>query len=217
MLIVALTGGIASGKSIVANVFKELGCYLHSADRVAHQLMEPERPVWKAIVDHFGEDMLNQDKTINRAKLGKIVYTSQKERNFLNQLIHPLVLEEKKDIIQKLREKSHHKIFVSEAALTIEAGFADNFDKIVLVYCQKKIQIKRLVERDHINKKEALVKIDSQLSAEKKKRYADHIINSSGSLQNTIEQSERVYRNLMIDYELMYKSAKYQASKVRQE
>ena len=111
MLIVALTGGIASGKSIVANVFKELGCYIHSADRVAHQLMESERSIWKAMVDHFGENILKQDKTINRAKLGKIVYSSQKKRYFLNELIHPLVLEEKKKTIQKLKEKNHHKIF----------------------------------------------------------------------------------------------------------
>ncbi len=206
MLLVSLTGGIASGKSVVAEVFKNLGCYIHSADKVAHQLMEPEMPAWKSIVNHFGPEILNPDETINRQKLGLIIFSNPKERAFINQLIHPLVMDEKRKIVEKLRKEGKFKIFVSEAALTIEAGFMEFFDRIVLTYCKKKIQISRLIQRDNISRKEAIKKIQAQLSPVIKKKYAHYIIDTSGQLQSTIEQAERVFRSLMRDYELKYGS-----------
>lgn len=208
MLIVALTGGIATGKSVAARVLEELGCYVHHADKIAHELMEPEKPSWKEIVDHFGEEILNNDKTINRSKLGSIVYSDKKERLFLNKIIHPLVFEKKKEIIKSLEKDGHYKIFVSEAALTIEAGLVQFFDKIVVVYCEKEIQIKRLMERDQISRDEALKKLKSQWDPDEKKKYADYTVDTSGTIQSTIEQAERVYRNLMLDYELKYKKRK---------
>jgi dephospho-CoA kinase len=204
MLIVALTGGIATGKSIIAKSLEDLGCYVHYADQIAHQFMEPERPTWKKIVSHFGSGILNSDKTINRKKLGALVFADEKKRNFLNQLIHPLVLEEKKKIIDKLEKDSHYKIFVSEAALTIESGFADFFDKIIVVFCREEIQIKRLMERDNINREDALKKIGSQMPSEEKLKRADYVIDSSGSVQNTVEQTEKVFLSLMFDYEKKY-------------
>ena len=204
MLIVSLTGGIATGKSIVAKSLQDLGCYLHYADQIAHQFMEPERPPWKKIVSRFGSGILNPDKTINRKKLGALIFADEKKRNFLNQLIHPLVLEEKKKIIAKLEKDSHYKIFVSEAALTIESGFADFFDKIIVVFCRKDIQIKRLMERDNINRDDALKKIGSQMSSEEKLKRADYVIDSSGSVQDTVQQTEKVFLNLMFDYEKKY-------------
>jgi len=204
MLIAALTGGIASGKSIIAGILEELGCYIHHADSVAHQLMEPEKPAWKAIVDHFGPDILNPDRTINRQRLGTTVFTNSKERAFLNNLIHPLVMQKKKDIITQLRQNKTHKIFISEAALTIEAGYADFFDKIIVAYCPLDTQIDRLMKRDKIDKDGALKKIQSQLSPETKLDYADYVIDTSGTIKETIEQSERVFRNLLMDYEQIY-------------
>ncbi|MGD8539676.1 MAG: dephospho-CoA kinase, partial [Candidatus Aminicenantes bacterium] len=88
MLIVALTGGIASGKSVIADVLAELGCYIHHADLVARELMEPEKPAWESVVAHFGTKILNSDRTINRSVLGEIVFTDEKERLFLNSVIH---------------------------------------------------------------------------------------------------------------------------------
>ena len=97
MLIVALTGGIATGKSVVANILEELGCFIHHADRIAHELTEPEKPAWKKIVAHFGEKILNEDRTINRIRLGKTIFSDKNEQEFLNKLIHPLVLKKKKE------------------------------------------------------------------------------------------------------------------------
>ena len=211
MLIVALTGGIASGKSVVAKVLEDLGCYIHHADKIAHELMQPEKPSWKKIVAHFGKRILNEDKTINRSQLGKIIFADKKERHFLNDLIHPLVFERKKEIINRLEKEGRYRIFVSEAALTIEAGFVEFFDRIIMIYCKKEVQIKRLMERDKIDRTEAINKIKSQMQPEKKLQYADYIIDSSGSLLSTVEQTERVYRNLMLDYEMKNKASKCEA------
>lgn len=202
LLLVALTGGIATGKSVVADILEELGCYVHRADKIAHLLMEPERPAWKKIVAHFGEEIMNEDRTINRKKLGNIVYADEEERRFLNKILHPLVLEEKKEEIERLQKKGRYKIFISEAALTLETGFASFFDKLIVVNCQKEVQIKRIMERDQIGREEALKKIKAQMPSEEKLKYADYIIDTSGSLEKTVEQTERVFRSLMLDFEL---------------
>jgi dephospho-CoA kinase len=206
MLIVALTGGIASGKSVAAQVLEELGCAIHHADQIAHELMEPEKPAWKKIVAHFGQEILNKDNTINRTQLGTIVFSDEKKRRFLNRIIHPLVFEKKRETIDILEKEGRYKIFISEAALTIEAGFADFFDKIIMVYCREDIQIKRLMERDQISHPEAMKKIKSQMNPREKMNYADYTIDTSGSLGSTVEQTERVYRNLLFDYEMKNKS-----------
>lgn len=211
MLIVALTGGIASGKSVVAEVLEELGCYIHHADKIAHDLMEPEKRIWKKIVAHFGKKILNEDKTINRSRLGKIIFSDEKERRFLNELIHPLVLEKKKEVSSRLEKEGHYNIFISEAALTIEAGFADFFDKIIMTYCKKKVQKKRLMERDGISLKQTMKIIKSQMQPQEKLKYADYIIDTSSSLQSTVEQTERVYRNLMMDNETKNSIAKHES------
>jgi len=202
MLLVALTGGIATGKSVVAQVLGQLGCYIHESDTAAHELQAPETKAWKALVSHFGEKILNPDKTVNRRALGTIVFADKKEREFLDTLLHPLVMEQKRELIKTVAKEGSHKIFVSVAALTIEAGFAEFFDKIIVVHCDKETQLKRLMERDSIDRDEALKKITSQMPADEKIKYADYIIDTSGSLRQTLDQAEQVYRNLMMDFEL---------------
>ncbi len=201
MLIVALSGGIASGKSVIARVLEELGCYIHEADLVAHQLMAPHKPAWEKIVVRFGPTILKSDNTINRTKLGSIVFSDKEERLFINNLLHPLVIKKKEEKIIKLKTAGLYKIFISEAALTIEAGYTKYFDKIIITHCQKTIQIERLIKRDRINQAEALKKITSQMSSEQKLKYADYTIDTSGTFEKTIEQSEQVFRILMSDYE----------------
>jgi dephospho-CoA kinase len=206
MLIVALTGGIATGKSVAAQIFEGLGCHIFHADKIAHDFMEPGKPAWDTIVSHFGEKILNPDQTINRIKLGKIIFSNPEDRNFLNHLLHPLVLARKKEVIAELGKREHVKIFISEAALTIEAGFIDFFDKVVVTFCQREIQLDRLCQRDSISREEAAKKIESQMNSEEKLKFADYIIDTSGSLPSTIEQTERVFRSLVVDYDLKHGS-----------
>ncbi|MBS3818606.1 dephospho-CoA kinase [bacterium] len=205
MLIVSLTGGIGCGKSVAAKVFQERGCYVHQADKAAHSLMEPHQPAWKKIVSHFGHHILNQDNTVNRARLGSIIFSNPQKREYLNSIIHPLVLQKKKEIINQLEREKKYKIFISEAALTIEAGYSHFFDKVVVTYCDEEVQIQRLMERDHINKTEAQKKITSQMPSQKKLEYADYIIDTSGEIQKTVEQTERIYQRLILDYQLKQK------------
>ncbi len=214
MLIVALSGGIASGKSVVARVFEELGCYIYKADLVAHQLMAPHKPAWEKIVVRFGPTILKSDNTINRTKLGSIVFSDKEERLFINNLLHPLVFKKKEEEIIKLNTEGLYKIFISEAALTVEAGYAKYFDKIIIAHCQKNIQIERLIKRDKINHEEAQKRIESQMPSEQKLEYADYVIDTSGSLEKTIEQSEQVFRVLMSDYEILYANSNDKKQKI---
>jgi len=208
MLIVALTGGIATGKSIVAGIWQELGCYIHQADLAARELMEPGSLVWEKIAAHFGSDILDpKTRAVDRKRLGRKVFSSPQDREFLNRLIHPLVLENKKAAIVRLRTEGRCRIFVSEAALTIEAGYTDLFHKVVVTYCPHEVQIARLEERDGIGREEALRKISSQMAAEDKRAYADYMIRTEGQLAATIEQAEQVYRYLLQDYRLLFPSA----------
>lgn len=202
ILTVALTGGIASGKSVVADILEQLGCFVHRADKVAHELMEPGKPAWEKIVDHFGHGILNKDNSINRARLGAIVFADKKERLFLNNILHPLVMKRKQEVIRRLQEEGRYKIYVSEAALTIEAGYSHYYDKIVVIFCQPEEQIKRLMARDGISREEAIKKFKAQMPPEEKLKYADYVIDTSGSIQETIERTEQVFRSLLQDYEL---------------
>lgn len=200
ILTVALTGGIACGKSVIAEVLKKKGCYIHHADLAARRLMSPERSAWKAIVSHFGRDILNPDRTINRAKLAAIIFSRKKERLFLNSLIHPLVLRKKKELIRRLERKGRVKIFVSEAALTVEAGFSGFFDKVIVVYCPEEMQIRRLRERDGITQREARKKIEAQLPAKEKLKFADYVIRATGTEESARRRAEDVYALLLRDY-----------------
>jgi len=201
MLIVALTGGIATGKSIVAEVLRRHGGYIHSADQTARELMEPGQSAWQKVVARFGKAILNPDQTIDRSALSRIIFDDEKARLFLNRLIHPLVLEKKRELIDRLAKEGNVKIFISEAALTIEAGFTGFFDKVIVVHCRPEIQIRRLMERDDIDRAEALKKIQAQMPAEDKRRYADYAIDTSGTIEETIRQSEQVYAKLLKDFE----------------
>jgi len=204
-LTVALTGGIATGKSVVSSVLKKRGCYIHRADECAHTLMKPGRRAWQAVVDHFGPEILNPDRTINRPRLGQIIFSNKAEREFLNRLIHPLVWEAKKRTLRRLEKSGRYQIFVSEAALTIEAGYASHFDKVVVVHCPEEVQVKRLMDRDGVSQRQARQKIRSQMPTAEKLKQADYIIDTSGTLEQTAARAERLYRWLQSAYRKKYR------------
>jgi dephospho-CoA kinase len=203
ILTVALTGGIATGKSVVAKVLADHDCFVQSADGVAHDLIKPGRPAWKRVVSHFGTGILNPDRTVNRQLLGKIVFSSEAERRFLNRVLHPLVLRQKKQAVRRLERLGTHKVFISEAALTIESGFAPFFDRIVVVHCPERIQVDRLMRRDAITRCEARKRIRSQMPAAEKIKHADYLIDTSGTAAETADQAEHLYRSLLADFRKM--------------
>ena len=202
VLRVALTGGIACGKSVVARLLEEKGCFVHSADKAAHDLMSPGRPAWKKIVARFGRDILREDRTIDRSRLGPAVFSDPSARRFLDRLIHPLVLTEQEQILRRIEREGRVRIFISEAALTVEAGYARHFDRVIVVHCSKSEQVRRLRERDGIGRAAALRKIGAQMPRKEKLRHADYAIDTTGSLAETVEQTERVCACLHQDAKL---------------
>ncbi len=201
VLKVALTGGIATGKSVISEYLKKKGCYVCHSDLLAHELMEPGNFAWEKIVEHFGKSIILADGKIDRKKLGDIVFNSEEERKFLNNLMHPLVLERKKKIVEELERTEKGKIFVSEAALTIEAGFHSFYHRVIVAHAPLEIRLKRLMERDGIGPELALKKINSQLPNEEKLKYAHYIIDTSGKIKETLKWTKRVFKRLLEDWE----------------
>lgn len=208
MLRVALTGGIGCGKSVVSRILRAKGCVVHSADEAAHAFMSPGRPAWKKIVARFGRAILRADQTVDRGRLGRIVFSDPDARRFMNALIHPLVLAEEKRLMARLEREGRARIFVSEAALTIEAGSASLFDKVIVVHCPEAFQVRRLMDRDGIGEEEARRKVGTQMPTVEKLRHADYAIDTSGSLEETVEQTEKVYAELLQDAELKHLSTR---------
>jgi dephospho-CoA kinase len=202
VLRVALTGGIACGKSVVAQILREKGCVVESADAVAREITSPGRPAWKKIVRRFGERVLHPDRTLDRSRLAAILFVDAEARAFLDRLIHPLVMRERKRTVARLEKEGRTRIYVSEAALTIEAGFASFYDRIVVVHCRESVQIGRLMERGGLDLAEARKRIASQMPQAEKLRFADYTIDTSGSLAETVEQTEVLYARLAMDFEL---------------
>jgi dephospho-CoA kinase len=161
--------------------------------------MRPGRPAWKKIVARFGPAILRPDRTIDRSVLGPIVFSDPAARRFLDRLIHPLVLADQARTVRRLEREGRARIFVVEAALTIEAGHAGHFDRIVVVHCRKAEQVRRLRERDGTGRPAALRKIGAQMPVREKLRHADYAVDTSGTLAATVEQTERLYARLVQD------------------
>ncbi len=202
MLTVALTGGIACGKSVVARVLREKGCYVHSADRTAHELMAPRGAAYRPVVERFGKGILTDDGTIDRKKLGAVVFADATARAALDAIVHPLVLETTRRLVADVEASGRSALFVTEAALTVEAGFASFYDRVVVVTCDEETRVRRLMARDGIGRDEALRKIGAQMPQAEKLGRADYVIDTSGTLAETVEQIERVHAMLVRDGEL---------------
>lgn len=165
--------------------------------------MLPRKRAWKAVVARFGRGILRDDLTIDRARLGRIVFADPAARRSLDRIVHPLVMAEHEKAVRRLERRAGRRarILVVEAALTIEAGYADRFDRIVVVHCAKAEQVRRLRHRG-LSGREALRRIGSQMGAKEKRARADYVIAASGTLASTVEQAERLYAQLVRDAEL---------------
>ena len=198
MLIVGLTGGIASGKSTIAKALvEEPGVAVEDADRVAWETYQPGTDVHQQLVEHFGERILNADQTINRRALGRIVFNDPEEREYLNSVVHPAVRERLVEIARE-HEANGVEVFIVQAAVILESEPVDRsfYDVYVLVWVDPEEQLRRLMERDGLDRDTALRKIRSQTSQDVKAERADYVIDSMGSLDATIAQAREVLREL---------------------
>lgn len=196
MLKVGLTGSIAVGKSFVCEVFRELGCHVLDADRTAREVVEPGTPGLKAIVVNFGEGVLKADGTLDRPKLGEIVFGDSDKLQLLNSIVHPLVIEAQDTWLKVTEEEDPHGIAMIDAALMIESGGYRRFDKLIVVWCNTAIQLQRLMLRENLSENDAQKRIDAQMTQDEKKRYADLLIDTSAGFEDTRRQAAEIFKEL---------------------
>lgn len=196
MLKVGLTGSIAVGKSFVVSVLAELGCITFDADKVAHSVMAPGFPAYEDIVREFGDAVLASDGSIDREKLGAIVFANEARRLRLNEIVHPRVIEEQNRLLQEAEAKNPDGIAVVDAALMIESGGYKRFDKLIVVYCAREAQIERLIRRNHITREDAERRVAAQMSSDEKREYADYVIDTTGTFAETRLRVNEVFDQL---------------------
>lgn len=211
MLKVGLTGGIASGKSVVGEIFVTLGAQLVQADRIAHSLMQPGEAVYNEVVKHFGRDILDPDGTVNRGKLAEAAFgpasTPEGQRVSriaeLNRIVHPAVIRNQDAWLREMGRRDPHAVAIVEAALILEAGVRDRFDRLVVVTCNAEQRAARFAARQKIDlesaRKEVTRRMAAQLPDEEKIKAADFVIDNSGSLDHTREQTRQVWQKLRIE------------------
>jgi len=198
-LIVGLTGGIVGGKSTIASMFRDLGANIIDVDKLGHGVILPHKSAWKKIVKLYGKGILRNDLTIDREKLGKIVFTNQTLLKKLNEITHPEIIKLiKKEIsFAKNKNYSQEKILIIDAALIYEAKIDRLMDKIIVVYIDEGEQVKRLAKRNNLSEDEALQRIKSQMPTREKIEMADYVIDNSKSLNKTREQVEKIWQSLV--------------------
>lgn len=198
MLRVGLTGNIASGKSHATQVFAELGAHIIDADVIAHELLAPGTSTYDRVVAAFGDPILNPDATINRRKLGKIVFQDEAKRAELNSLVHPEVRARVLRRIDELEDSAQNGIIIIDAALMVESGFFRTFDRLIVVHCSPSLQLSRIVSRDGLTVAEARARMAAQMPVEEKIKHAHYTIETSGTFRQTREQIEAIYRDLLL-------------------
>lgn len=200
MLKVGLTGGMACGKSVVGEMFLALGAHVIQSDTVAHQLMQPGEAVYEEVVSRFGTAILNPDRTVNRAKLAEAAFGHPSRIAELNRVVHPAVIEYENRWMQEIARHDPHAIAIVEAALILEAGSANRFDRLVVVTCRPEQRMERWASRAKVGletaQREVTRRMAAQLSDEEKINAADYVIDNSGSLQETRKQVKKIYELL---------------------
>ena len=195
-LLLAVTGGVATGKSTVSKMLEELGAPLIDFDVLARQVVEPGKPAWKEIVDYFGRQVLQEDETIDRKKLADVVFRDMEKRKKLEGFTHPRIFEQFHKQVDEIAARTAEPVIQVSIPLLIELDLQYRFHKVLLVYAPRKMQIERLMERDGMNREAAENILKAQLPIDEKLGYADYVIHNEGTLEETRRQVEAVWEKL---------------------
>lgn len=198
MLKVGLTGSIATGKSYVCDIFRELGCQVLDADVAARDVASPGTPGLSKIAEEFGPEVINAAGELDRAKMAGIVFADEQKRLLLNSIIHPLVFEAQNQWLSEREVEDPDGIAIVDAALLIESGGYKRFTRLIVVWCEPAIQLQRLRLRDDLPETDAKKRIAAQMPQEEKKRYADFLIDTSNGFEDTRRQVVEVYEKLKL-------------------
>lgn len=185
--VIGITGSIATGKSTVSNMIKELGFTVVDADIAARVVVEPGQEAYKKIVETFGEEILQPTGEIDRKKLGNIVFNNEEKRLQLNSIVHPAVRKWMNDQKEEAFQRGEQVVFL-DIPLLYESKLTHMTDKVIVVYVDEKTQLERLMKRNELSEEEAKARINSQMSIEEKRKLADAVIDNRGSLEETKQQ-----------------------------
>jgi dephospho-CoA kinase len=201
MIVVGLTGGIASGKSTISEILKGYGIPVIDSDLISREIMKRESLALNSIKNEFGNDIIDENGELNRKKLASIVFEDALKLESLNSITLPIIKEE---IRKKLDcyKADGCKLCVVDAAILIEAKFTDLVNYIILVYVDSKVQLERLMKRDNFSSEEAHHRINSQMTFEKKSKYADFIIDNSRDIEYTKQQVNKILKEIALSEEI---------------
>jgi dephospho-CoA kinase len=196
MLRVGLTGSIAVGKSFVSSTLAGLGCRVLDADATAREVVAQGTLGLRLVVEAFGSQVLQADGALDRVRLAEIVFADEEKRSLLNSILHPLIIEAQDEWLRECERAEPRGIAVIDAALLVETGSYRRFDKLIVVHCREKVQLKRLMRRNALARAEAERRVAAQMPQTEKMLHADFLIDTSGSYEDTRRQVEVVYANL---------------------
>lgn len=197
MKVIGLTGGIASGKSTVVKALQDLGAVVISGDKVAHEMMLPGKPIWEDIAKTFGDAILNPDRSINRTRLGSIVFNDPQLLNKLNRIVHPLIMEHFKNDLQDIRNNRPDAVVVMEIPLLYETHMDRMCDEVWVVWVDRETEISRLMARDMISRDDAIKRIEAQMPLDEKARRADRVLDNTRGPQETIAMATRYFNEII--------------------
>ncbi|HEY2842079.1 MAG TPA: dephospho-CoA kinase [Bryobacteraceae bacterium] len=196
MLHVGLTGGLASGKSFVGSALADLGCFLIQADALGHSVIEPDGEAYQGVIHSFGRAILNADGTVDRRRLAAIAFADPEQLAILNALVHPPVKARERALTAAFAREHPDGIAVTEAAILVETGSYKDYDRLIVASCLPEQQVARAMERDGASREEVLNRLRRQMPLADKVKYADFVIDTSGSRENTLLQTRAVYEEL---------------------
>ena len=195
-LLAGLTGGIGSGKSLAAEMFRKKSARVISADAIARDLVRPEEPAWKEIVRFFGGGIVLENGDIDRTVLGKIVFDDSEKRKTLESILHPAIIDEEMKIYRAMASEDPRALVILEAALLIESGNHKNMDQVIVVSCGEEERIRRLIKRDGLLRSDIEKRLNAQMKLNDKIRFADHILRNDGTKEELERQVDILYEKL---------------------
>jgi dephospho-CoA kinase len=190
-----LTGGVASGKSTAARMFESLGAHTIDADRLGHELLLSSSPAYPEIIQRFGREILEPTGEVSRTRLGALVFSDPEKLHALNAIVHPRIITRVEELAKQSASQNPGAVILVDAALIFEAGIGGRFKKVIATWCRPEQQIERLMHKG-LTREQAQSRIAAQIPVEEKRRRADLVIDSSGSLEDTRAQVETIYAKL---------------------
>jgi dephospho-CoA kinase len=196
MLRVGLTGGLATGKSFVGHELERLGCTVIRADEIGHEVLAPGGAAYQDVADEFGTAFLRHDGTIDRTLLAQEVFSKPARLQVLNSIVHPAVFRIEDELMEATKRRDPTGIVVVEAAILIETGSYKRYNRLIVAVCPVEQQVARALERAGYTPEIVSARLRQQLPIEEKRKFADYVIDTSGSKERTLEQTRRVYEEL---------------------